>query len=118
MNAIHTEWKNSRLGRPFGPPSVAQIGRASGRFGPLAATGHGARHDTAQLPPGGVYQSPGPDLADDGGRHWPRSFDEAFRTPEWRNPVDGPYSRPSPPRVALELVAAALVGLALVGVML
>lgn len=27
-------------------------------------------------------------------RHWPRTADEAFKTPAWRCPMQGPYRAP------------------------
>lgn len=59
------------------------------------AAAQAARHDTALLPAGGFHSAAG--VVDDEQlnttRRWPRSVDEAFRTAEWRDPVDGPYSR-------------------------
>ena len=59
-----------------------------------------------------------PELPDDGGRRFPRTEGEAFRTASWRNPLEGPYHRP---RWLLEAVRWALVvlaALALVGAQL
>ena len=78
-------------------------------------------HDTSRLPPTGFYSAPGrteDEHVNATERHWPRAFDEAFRTPAWRDPISGPFVRPSPIRVALELAAATLLGLILVGVIL
>lgn len=55
------------------------------------------RHDTTRLPVGGFHRAPGrtEDAPNDTTRHWPRSLDEAFRTPAWRDPMEGPYQRRS-----------------------
>jgi len=97
---------------------------APSRPGPAAHPGTAApqvRHDTARLPASACYSCAGCSEAEPVNpteRRWARTVDEAFRTPAWRCAVSGPWDRPSPIRVALELFAAALVGLALVGVML
>lgn len=101
MSAVHREWLDSQA------------------TAPAASAQHAQHLDASRLPAGSCHHVPG--LVEDVNpteRRWPRTVDEAFRTPAWRNAVSGPWDRPSPIRVALELFAAALVGLALVGVML
>jgi hypothetical protein len=85
-----------------------------------AAAPHVHQHyDTSHVPTGSCCHVPGQvEDANPTTRHWPRTTDEAFRTPAWRDPVSGPFERPGPIRGALELLAAALLALALVGVFL
>lgn len=50
-------------------------------------------------------------------RRWPRTTDEAFKTPAWRNPVQGPYRR-APSAWRPLLACAALVLLIVAGPLL
>ena len=92
MSAVHREFVESQAAPPAPAARRAchQLGVCSGRFGP----GCTCRHDTRRLPPDGFHAEAGQVEGDDVTRRWPRTFDEAFKTPEWRNPVDGPYERP------------------------
>lgn len=85
------------------------------------AAAQAARHDTALLPAGGFHSAAG--VVDDEQlntttRRWPRSVDEAFRTAEWRDPVDGPYSRAGFIENMLWGVLGVLGAVLLLGVML
>lgn len=52
-------------------------------------------------------------------RHWPRTTDEAFRTPAWRCPVQGPYRAPPAWRAHTHwLLLAAVLLAVLAGVVL
>lgn len=71
-----------------------------------------ARHEN------GFWLNPPTLPANDTTRHYARTFDAAFKTPAWRNPVQGPYRRPPsgwrPLRwLAVALLLAVAAGLAL-----
>lgn len=94
MNALHQQWKADQARpRPH-------------------------RHDTARLPVGGFYSVPGHvgDEPSNSTRRWPRTIDEAFRTPEWREPLHGPYRAPSALGDALWWLAVIAIALVLAAV--
>lgn len=102
MSAIHREWLDSQA-----QAQAAQHAQ------------HAQHLDTSLLPAGACRYVPS--LVEDVNpteRRWPRTADEAFRTLAWRSPLAGPFHRPGPVRAALELAAATLLGLILVGVFL
>ena len=96
MNAVHTEWK--------------------------AAQAAACRHDTQALPPGRVvsdsHNSDGSSAHHGSTRHWPRTADEAFRTPRWRDPLDGPYRPPNHLLDAVKWLVVVVIALAMVGLAL
>ena len=59
-----------------------------------------------------------PELPDDGGRRFPRTEGEAFRTASWRNPVEGPYYGRALWRQALGWALVCVIALAMVGAQL
>lgn len=71
MNAIHQEWLHSQAQQASTPRPCHELGVCHGRPGP----GCTYRNDTT--------------------RHYARTLDEAFKTPAWRTPVQGPYRRGS-----------------------
>lgn len=91
MSALHRAWLADEAARPT-PPWVPRG---------LAAT------------PVAAPVGPGTDTV----RRHPRTLDEAFRTPAWRTPVQGPYRRAHPLRQALGWVALALLALAAGGLL-
>lgn len=69
-SAIHTEWKAAQ-----------------------ATTAH--RVDTQRLAAGACITETRSSAVPDTLRRWPRTLDDAYRPPEWRNGVSGPYRRHS-----------------------
>lgn len=89
MSAVHHHWKQQQADRAAAR-SCAALGVCQARAPRCADC------DDAEPEGGGFWlpsMTPAAAPLSDTTRHYARTQDEAFKTPAWRNPVQGPYRR-------------------------
>ncbi|WP_448252877.1 hypothetical protein [Ottowia oryzae] len=108
MSAVHRDWLNSQAH----PTPIRKL--------PASATAPATcpwRHNTHSLARDEVRVVLGGEAGAefDTVRRFARTEGEAFRTPEWRDPISGPYSNPNPIAEALRWAVVVVIALAMVG---